>query len=71
MNRLVLIGNGFDCAHDLKTRYEDFLNWYWWKKLSIAATKHDEEYNDQLCKMTILTEDSWFLIVLYDYTLKG
>ena len=29
MNRLVLIGNGFDLAHGLKTRYEDFLNWYW------------------------------------------
>lgn len=24
MNRLVLIGNGFDLAHGLKTRYEDF-----------------------------------------------
>lgn len=29
MNRLVLIGNGFDLAHDLKTRYENFINWYW------------------------------------------
>ena len=29
MNRLVLIGNGFDLAHGLKTRYEDFINWYW------------------------------------------
>ena len=71
MNRLVLIGNGFDLAHGLKTRYEDFLNWYWWQKLRIAATKYDEEYNDLLCKMTILTEDSWFSIVFYDLTLKG
>ena len=29
MNRIVLIGNGFDLAHDLKTRYEDFIYWYW------------------------------------------
>ena len=71
MNRLVLIGNGFDLAHGLKTRYEDFLNWYWCQKIYTAATKHDEEYNDQLCKMTILTEDSWFSIVSYDLTLKG
>lgn len=71
MNRLVLIGNGFDLAHGLKTRYEDFLNWYWCHKLRIAATKHDEVYNDLLCKMTILTEDSWFSIVFYDSTLKG
>lgn len=29
MNRLVLIGNGFDLAHGLKTSYADFVNWYW------------------------------------------
>ena len=29
MNRLVLIGNGFDLAHGLKTSYKDFINWYW------------------------------------------
>ena len=28
MNRLVLIGNGFDLAHGLPTRYSDFINWY-------------------------------------------
>ena len=29
MNRLVLIGNGFDLAHGLKTSYKDFIDWYW------------------------------------------
>lgn len=28
MNRLILIGNGFDLAHGLNTRYNDFLLWY-------------------------------------------
>jgi hypothetical protein len=28
MNRLVLIGNGFDLAHGLKTSYRDFIYWY-------------------------------------------
>lgn len=28
MNKLVLIGNGFDLAHGLKTKYSDFLLWY-------------------------------------------
>ena len=28
MNRLVLIGNGFDLAHGLKTSYKDFIDWY-------------------------------------------
>jgi len=27
MNKLVIIGNGFDLAHGLKTRYSDFLLW--------------------------------------------
>ena len=29
MNRIILIGNGFDLAHGLPTRYEDFINSYW------------------------------------------
>lgn len=29
MNRLILIGNGFDIAHGLETRYSDFLKFYW------------------------------------------
>ncbi|QNL22653.1 hypothetical protein HZR84_12100 [Hyphobacterium sp. CCMP332] len=29
MNRIILIGNGFDLAHGLKTRYRDFINHYW------------------------------------------
>lgn len=28
MNRLILIGNGFDLAHGLKTSYKDFINWF-------------------------------------------
>ena len=28
MNRLVIIGNGFDLAHGLKTSYKDFISWY-------------------------------------------
>ncbi|MFV0325914.1 MAG: AbiH family protein [Bacteroides xylanisolvens] len=29
MNRIIVIGNGFDMAHDLKTGYRDFINSYW------------------------------------------
>lgn len=31
MNRIILIGNGFDLAHDMKTRYCDFLDNIWEK----------------------------------------
>lgn len=29
MNRIILIGNGFDLAHGQKTSYADFIEWYW------------------------------------------
>lgn len=29
MNRLIIIGNGFDIAHNLKTKYSDFIAHYW------------------------------------------
>ncbi|HEX8268741.1 MAG TPA: AbiH family protein [Flavobacterium sp.] len=29
MNRLIILGNGFDLAHNLKTSYSDFLKYYW------------------------------------------
>ena len=28
MNRIIIIGNGFDLAHGLNTKYEDFVLWY-------------------------------------------
>lgn len=32
MNRIILIGNGFDLAHGMKTSYGDFINDYWGEK---------------------------------------
>ncbi|WP_418450950.1 AbiH family protein, partial [Alistipes sp.] len=29
MNRIILIGNGFDLAHDLPTGYKNFIDSYW------------------------------------------
>ena len=29
MNRIFLIGNGFDLAKGLKSRYNDFIDWFW------------------------------------------
>lgn len=46
MNRVVLIGNGFDLAHGLPTRYEDFINWYWDKwgqKLRTSSKKVEQD----------------------------
>lgn len=49
MNRLVLIGNGFDLAHGLKTRYEDFINWYWEQWGTQLLQCYDKEASDGLC----------------------
>lgn len=40
MNRLVIIGNGFDLAHGLKTKYEDFIDWYWVNRMK--GLEHEE-----------------------------
>ena len=32
-NRIIIIGNGFDLAHGLKTSYRNFIDWLWDKKV--------------------------------------
>ena len=63
MNRLVIIGNGFDLAHNLKTSYMDFINWYWGKRLDALLTEHTPISKDVLCtlQVQIATDCSdWF-----------
>ena len=53
MNRLVLIGNGFDLAHGLPTRYVDFINWYWDQRVLGFQKIHSNISKDILCKFRI------------------
>ena len=53
MNRLVIIGNGFDMAHALKTSYKDFINWYWERRIDAFAGNTSKVSDDCLCKLTI------------------
>ncbi|SBW06020.1 AbiH family protein [uncultured Dysgonomonas sp.] len=51
MNRIILIGNGFDLAHGLKTSYRDFIDDYW--RDFISKVYNDaifESYEDGLVK---------------------
>lgn len=60
MNRLVLIGNGFDIAHGLPTRYEDFINWYWEQRMygfNATMGEHAKVSKDELCSFKILYND--------------
>ena len=53
MNRIILIGNGFDLAHGLKTSYKNFIFWYWdqWgNRLLHSLEKTD---TDGLCSFKI------------------
>lgn len=69
MNRLVLIGNGFDLAHGLKTSYEDFINWYWaqWGYLLRGKAKRFEE--DELCSFSLndIGLGGWYLVWSHYY----
>jgi len=47
MNRLIIIGNGFDLAHGMKTSYNDFLLWY--LKKSFKKAYDFEVHEDDLC----------------------
>ena len=53
MNRIILIGNGFDLAHGLKTSYKNFLSDYWANVIDLLINKrqnghHGEFYNEQV-----------------------
>lgn len=65
MNRLVLIGNGFDLAHGLKTKYEDFMYWYWRGIVAYLLLQSKDVYEDSLCKVTNRKLDYWNLSELY------
>ncbi len=53
MNRIILIGNGFDLAHGLKTSYADFIEYYWeyWGK-RLQGGYLGDELTDELCSIS-------------------
>lgn len=61
MNRIILIGNGFDLAHGLKTSYADFIDWYWgdWGTKLLRDDKLSN--TDRLCTFELHydKEHSW------------
>ena len=62
MNRIVLIGNGFDLAHGLKTRYEDFINWYWEQRVLGFKDIHNNISRDPLCEFRMANQHIWSLL---------
>lgn len=65
MNRLVLIGNGFDLAHGLKTSYKDFICWYWYKWGEKLLSSPNKKESDELCSFTLnesIELAGWYLV---------
>ncbi len=50
MNRLILIGNGFDLSHGLKTSYNDFIFWY--MKKALTESYDNVVHNDPLINIS-------------------
>ncbi len=49
MNRIIIIGNGFDLAHGLKTSYKDFIDSYWKNLEEQLLACEQDHYEDDLC----------------------
>ena len=63
MNRLVIIGNGFDLAHGLKTSYNDFLDFLWEKIYEELMLESKNSFIDTNYKIEIKTNyEKGFLI---------
>ena len=58
MNRIILIGNGFDLAHGLPTKYEDFINWYWEKRVMDFRENLTPISEDCLCTFKMTTHSN-------------
>ena len=70
MNRLVIIGNGFDIAHGLKTSYMDFINWYLGKRLKALISEYTSVSKDCLCEFKIKKKEdypSWCAVSHYNF----
>jgi hypothetical protein len=50
MNQVYIIGNGFDLAHNLDTKYYDFILWY--VRSAYETYKSGNTYDDGAMKLT-------------------
>lgn len=60
MNRLVIIGNGFDLAHSLKTSYKDFIDWYLEQRVLPLLTLISRVSEDALCRFEIPRDSPYY-----------
>jgi hypothetical protein len=66
INRIVIIGNGFDLAHGLKTRYEDFIDWYWKRWFYKLKKCPNYTISDGLCEISLVSNESTWSHFFYE-----
>ena len=74
INRIVLVGNGFDLAHNLDTKYESFIKWYWEQWNLRLLTSVISEENDGLCHFKLNGEfknSRWYVIWTWHYVIRN
>lgn len=57
MNRLILVGNGFDLAHGLKTSYQDFIDDFWSKQLPMILERQDSSFKNHFVTIDHIQSD--------------
>ncbi|MGL6119203.1 MAG: AbiH family protein [Fusobacteriaceae bacterium] len=67
INRLFLIGNGFDISLGLKTKYTDFLLWLLKKEL-FNATESANPNEDRDSQIKYIYKSKLFSVFFYDYS---
>ena len=74
INRLVIIGNGFDLAHGLKTSYKDFIKYYINSSIKSFFEGGKHNYKDDLlsiiAKNSFLCPDRYYLRMVNYWTDK-
>ena len=60
MNRIVLIGNGFDLAHGLKTSYQEFIDWYWDGRFEFLKNCFSSVSKAPLCDLAVSGFLAWY-----------
>ena len=68
MNRIILIGNGFDLAHNLETSYNDFIDNYWINVIQEYRNSVFSEYNNST---VIFENDDIQIITNNDYVVRN
>lgn len=64
MNRIVLIGNGFDLAHGMRTSYNDFINYYWFKVIFNLKSSKEKSFENLEISVTRLPPPVYFSTII-------